>query len=152
VATQKTMASGQVSFDMKLVDRVVFQQEDTFESFVGQFQIHTNKIICVVNGTHLKHYTPDSIPVLQLVFDHKQTKGKITEYHFRNLNGNTRYCFFSREAAKLFYPRLDQVDTIPNTIKTNFVKLQQPKEVVIIDRGKRLVFPCVDCQVIASSS
>ena len=37
-------------------------------------------------------------------------KRKLPEYYFRDINDNTLYCVFSREAAMIFYPRLDEVD------------------------------------------
>jgi hypothetical protein len=90
-----------------------FDQDDTFENFIGQFQPVCSKLICIIDGTILRYYDkPGSIPK-NIRFDYKQHKRKITEYYFRDIGTDSLYCVFGRPAALIFYPRLDEVDPMP---------------------------------------
>jgi len=101
-------------FDIKIPEGhvVQFEQESTFENFIGQFQLFCPKLLCVVDGSCLRYYDkPGTIPT-NIRFDYKQRRGKLTEYYFRDIGNDSLYCVFSREAAKIFYPRIDEVDPI----------------------------------------
>lgn len=77
----------------------------------------------------------------------------ITEYYFRDINTDSLYCVFGREAAKLFYPRIDEVD--PNG-KSELTPVQpiiqkiksQPSTITIIDNGSIFTFPNPNYQII----
>lgn len=118
------------AFDVKIPqDYIVqFEREATFENFIGQFQPICSKLLCVVNGTSLHYYdkrnTPsreprangsaNSLPK-EVRFDYKQRRDKVggnslTEYYFRDIGNDNLYCVFGREAARIFYPRIDEVD------------------------------------------
>jgi len=34
--------------------QIKFEQDETFENFVSQFQQHCRKLLCVINGSNLK--------------------------------------------------------------------------------------------------
>lgn len=163
-----------------------FEQDLSFENFIGQFQVFCpTKLLCIVDGTSLRFYDrPGTIPV-NIRFDYKQRRGKFIEYYFRDIENDSLYCVFGREAAKIFYPRIDDVDPIKslresgaparisntesksgnnqnydmkhpiNNIisrkslpeiktQTNGKNIPDPgdiNEIIIIDKGVRLVFP-----------
>lgn len=106
--------SQNLSFDLKIPDgsKIELGHDYTFENFIGQFQTWCPKILCIVNGVCLRYYDgqQDTIPK-NLRFDYKQQRNGITEYYFRDIYTNTVYCVFNREAAKIFYPRLDDVES-----------------------------------------
>lgn len=108
-------------FDIKIPEGhvVQFEQESTFENFIGQFQLFCPKLLCVVDGSCLRYYDkPGTLPN-NIRFDYKQRRGKLTEYYFRDIGNDSLYCVFSREAAKIFYPRIDEVDPIDIKGKVN---------------------------------
>ncbi|CAH6421705.1 Hypothetical protein HVR_LOCUS1345 [uncultured virus] len=110
-------------FDIKIPEgrMVRFEQEATFENFVGQFQLFCPKLLCVVDGTILRYYDkPGTLPT-NIRFDYKQRRGPLTEYYFRDIETDTLYCVFGREAAKIFYSRIDEID--PNGIKDMIVDI-----------------------------
>lgn len=89
---------------------VEFGQEVTFENFIGQFQPYCGKLLCVVDGTILHYYDKKGPLPTNLRFDYKQRRRTLTEYYFRSIDTDTLYCVFGREAARSFYPRIDDVD------------------------------------------
>lgn len=109
-----------LSFELKIPgdNSVKFYQEETFENFIGQFQRFCPKLICIVNGTILRYYDRTSSLPNNIRFDYKQRRGTVTEYYFRDNNDDTLYCVFGREAASIFYPRINFVDPITN-LQTN---------------------------------
>ena len=104
------------AFDIKIPEghNIQFEQEATFENFIGQFQRDCPKLICVINGTNLRYYDKSTQLPNNIRFDYKQRKGTLTEYYFRDINDDTLYCVFGREAATIFYPRINEID--PNGI------------------------------------
>jgi hypothetical protein len=104
--------SQKLSFDIKIPDghTVQFTKESTFENFIGQFQPYCPKILCVIDGTNLVYYDKTGSLPDNIRFDYKQRRGILTEYYFRNIIDDTRYCVFGREAASIFYSRIDEVD------------------------------------------
>jgi len=108
--------SQNLAFSITIPDGQIIQftKEATFENFIGQFQPFCPKLLCVVDGTSLQYYDKKAALPTNIRFDYKQRRGLLTEYYFRNIGDDTLYCVFGREAAKLFYPRIDEVD--PNGI------------------------------------
>lgn len=102
------------SFDIKILEgsSIQFSQEATYENFIGQFQQYCPKLICVIDGTSLHYYDKTSSLPTNVRFDYKQRRGTVTEYYFRDINDDTLYCVFGREAAAIFYPRINIVDSI----------------------------------------
>jgi hypothetical protein len=151
-----------LSFNMILNDKIIFNQDSTFENFIGQFQTSCSKILCIENGSYLKFYDKNSPIPMNIRFDYKQSRSNLTEYYFRDIQTNDQYCVFGRECAKLFFPRIDEVDPIqPNVqpiIKSEKISKQpevtKPKRpiitkhtnkgITIIDQGKTLTFLDID--------
>lgn len=104
--------SQNLSFDIKIPEghMVQFNQEATFENFIGQFQQLCSKLLCVIDGTQLRYYDNANALPTNIRFDYKQRRGKITEYYFRDIGNDTLYCVFGRESAKIIFPRIDEVD------------------------------------------
>lgn len=99
-------------FTIKIPDgsNIQFSHDSSFENFIGQFQSHCSKILCVINGNNLRYYDTISEPIRNIRFDHKQQRRNFTEYYFRHIEDGNWYCVFGRESARLFYPRIDEVD------------------------------------------
>lgn len=167
-----------LSFDIEIPEgrKVKLTQESTFEHFVAQFQPYTSKLLCVVDGTSLCYYDKSRALPANIRFDYKQRRGSVTEYYFRDIDKNTLYCVFGREAARTIYPRIDHVDPInnsepplepivpsrpgladipinkPGRSKMPLFHESHPcettsKHIVIIDKGVRLKFPNPDYPV-----
>lgn len=124
---------------------VKIEQETTFENFVGQFQAFCPKLLCVVDGTCLRYYDKYTDIPKDIRYDYKQRRENLVEYYFRDIHNDSLYCVFGREAAKIFYPRIDEVDVDKtNGVKIeeekNGVKIEAKKRVTIVDKGIRYVF------------
>jgi hypothetical protein len=151
-------------FDIKLPDGklVHFDQDVTFENFVGQFQAGCPKLLCVVDGTVLRHYDRHGALPKNIRFDYKQVRNGIVEYYFRDIGTDSLYCVFGRDPARIFYPRIDEVDPEPASepISTSIantsvntkvipavpitVSSTTPLHITIIDSGLTLKFPNPD--------
>lgn len=107
------MASN-LSFDITIPEghTLQFNQEATFENFIGQFQLMCPKLLCIIDGTSLRYYDKSNTLPTNIRFDYKQRRGKLTEYYFRDIGNDSLYCVFGREAAKVIYPRIDDVDPL----------------------------------------
>lgn len=93
------------SFTLETIDNVVFKNNSDFKDFIGQFQIHCKKLLCVVNN-RLKFYSrkdeiPKNIKLLEIKNNHN-----IEEYYFEDLDTHDIYCIFGKNAATTFYPPL----------------------------------------------
>src|SRR5438067_1372714 len=99
------------AIELENISRIQFEQESTFESFIEQFQPHFPKILCVVNDKYLRYYDKKGPFPHPIRFDHKQRRGKSTNYYFKDIDGPNCYCIFGIENARRIYPRLDQVDS-----------------------------------------
>lgn len=101
------------TFDLELPPEEAFLtilQNSTMEALVGQLQSYTDKLLCVIDGTTLHYYqTPGQLPK-KIRFEHKQLRNGIMEYYFRDIRNDNLYCVFGREAAKIFFPEIDQKD------------------------------------------
>jgi len=76
---------------------VKFDNGFTYENFIGQFQKHSSKILCIVNQKILHIYDKnDKYPEL-LKFEYTKKHNDINEFYFKNRN-NDLYCFFGKEA------------------------------------------------------
>jgi len=76
---------------------VKFDNGFTYENFIGQFQKHSSKILCIVNQKILHIYDKnDKYPEL-LKFEYTKKHNDIDEFYFKNRN-NDIYCFFGKEA------------------------------------------------------
>ena len=89
---------------------IQFNQGDTFENSIGQFQPISSNLLCVIDGTMLHYYDKNGPFPTNIRFDYKQRRGILSEYYFRNIGDDTLYCVFGRELASRFYPRIDEVD------------------------------------------
>lgn len=101
-----------MSFDMRIPnDKMIrFDQNESCENFIGQFQPFCSKLLCIINGTYLHYYDNASSLPANIRFDYKQQRSNLTEYYFRQCDDNTQYCVFGREAATIFYSNIDNVD------------------------------------------
>jgi hypothetical protein len=73
---------------------VKFDNGFTYENFIGQFQKHSSKILCIVNQKILHIYDKnDKYPEL-LKFEYTKKHKDIDEFYFKMINTNNIYCFF----------------------------------------------------------
>ncbi len=108
-------------FKIFIPEKIEFFNGSTFENFMGQFQKYSTSILCIIDGALLKIFnTHDHIPK-NIRFDYKLNKEYVIEYYFRDIEDNTLYCVFGRDAAKIFFPHLDRVDPhiVSNRNNTN---------------------------------
>ena len=76
---------------------VKFDNGFTYENFIGQFQKHSSKILCIINEKILHIYDKnDKYPEL-LKFEYTKKHNDIDEFYFKNTD-NDLYCFFGQEA------------------------------------------------------
>lgn len=116
------------SFTLETIDDVVFKNNSEFKDFIGQFQIHCKKLLCIVNNNKLKFYSrKDEIPKNIKLLEIKNNT--IDEYYFQDLDTQDIYCLFSKNAACIFYPPLNE-------------KPEKPKKPILISYAKdsKMVF------------
>lgn len=105
-------------------DAINFENDATFENFIGQFQAVCGKLLCIIDGKRLKIYeTVKSIPV-GLQFEYTKNVAGVKEYHFVDPGTKTTYCVFGDEAVKIFFPSVEnsvsqEVSIIENGIKSS---------------------------------
>ena len=123
-------------FDIKIPEGhlVKFEQDSTFENFIGQFQAFCPKLLCVIDGSCLRYYDKQGAIPKNIRFDYKQRRGKSIEYYFRDIGNESLYCVFGREAAKIFYPRIDEVDPIDQSSTSGFSQ----KEIAPANESKQI--------------
>jgi hypothetical protein len=76
---------------------VKFDNEFTYENFIGQFQKHSDKILCIINSKSLHIYDKNDKHPELLKFEYTKKHNDINEFYFKNKN-NDLYCFFGQEA------------------------------------------------------
>lgn len=145
--------------EIKCKENIIIQQDMTFERFVEQFQKCTSQILCIIDNSIIHYFDINNIPPQKNIrFDRKRKGKNSTEYYFRHIHDNTLYCIFGRESAKKFYHNIDNIDPIhPNDNKFEYMlekynkkqeipnnqiikpitsKIEDEKEIVIVDRGE----------------
>lgn len=91
---------------------VLIKQNQRLEEFVWQFQHICDKILCIVNGTHVRFLDKKNPNVDNHVsFYYKLTHPHTTEYYFRDRYDNV-YCIFGIENAKCISHDIDENDII----------------------------------------
>jgi len=130
-----------ISFDLKNSEfhSLKITQEASFENFVSQFQPYSPKLLCVIDGTILHYYDKSGPFPSNLRFDYKQRRSILTEYYFRDIHTDILYCVFGYDSAKLFYPRLDSVDSSSSIIK--FPSLLTPSPLLTAPTTKSHILP-----------
>jgi hypothetical protein len=106
---------------------VKFDNGFTYQNFIGQFQKHSSKILCIVNEKILHIYDKnDKYPEL-VKFVYTKKKIDIDEFYFRNIN-NDLYCFFGQEA--LTFLNINDINSYNETSqnKQSKVDLSQIKQ------------------------
>jgi len=108
---------------------VKFDNGFTYENFIGQFQKHSSKILCIVNEKILHIYDKnDKYPEL-LKFVYTKKKTDIDEFYFKNIN-NDLYCFFGQEA--LTFLNINDINSYNETSqikqsKSDLIQIEQSK-------------------------
>jgi hypothetical protein len=118
---------------------VKFDNGFTYENFIGQFQKHSSKILCIVNEKILHIYDKnDKYPeLLKFVYTKKNTD--IDEFYFKNIN-NDLYCFFGQESLTFLnihdinsYNETSQI----NQSKSDIIQINQSKsDIIQINQSK----------------
>lgn len=80
---------------------IFLSQDSTLENLAGQLQKNTDKLICVINGKHLRFYEKnENFPPTS--FSRKHEVNDVTEYYF--IDSRNSYCIFDEMMAKIFNP------------------------------------------------
>lgn len=135
-----TFSDEELSIKISEGSRIKFQQEMTFENFMGQFQQNCHMILCIINGTILHYYPRGSKFPNNIRFDYKHRRGSITEYYFRDNDDETLYCVFGREAAKHFYPKINEVDEEKPRNRRIIEPIVSSNDIIIIDGRVKSTF------------
>lgn len=135
---------------------IQIEQDINIENFISQFQQYTDKIICVVNSNIIKYYdAKDKLPQ-NLRFDNKKRYNSDYQYYFRSIDDDDLYCVFGRNAAKMLFPRLDEIDQ--DNLSNISVKLTQHRPIsssmnkLNISSVKSTSFPSFDNNIIQIST
>jgi hypothetical protein len=103
---------------------VKFDNGFTYENFIGQFQKHSSKILCIVNQKILHIYDKnDTYPEL-LKFEYTKKHNDINEFYFKNRN-NDLYCFFGKEA--LTFLNINDINSYNEKLQIAKSKAEQSK-------------------------
>lgn len=110
------MASRTASFDIKVPDphSIKIQDGMTYENVISQLQAFSPHILCLVDGKTLECWDSEHAARINLRFDHKQRRGDVADYYFRDIATQKQYCVFGREYAQKLFPRLNDVDPVPH--------------------------------------
>ena len=111
---------------------VKFDNGFTYENFIGQFQKHSSKILCIVNQKILHIYDKnDKYPEL-LKFEYTKKHNDINEFYFKNRN-NDLYCFFGKEA--LTFLNINDINSYNEKLQIEKSKAEQSKvDLIEIER------------------
>jgi uncharacterized protein YjbI with pentapeptide repeats len=118
---------------------VKFDNGFTYQNFIGQFQKHSSKILCIVNEKILHIYDKnDKYPEL-VKFVYTKKKIDIDEFYFKNIN-NDLYCFFGQEA--LTFLNINDINSYNATSKieqskSDIIQIEQSKsDIIQIEQSK----------------
>ncbi len=115
---------------------LILHDGESINSFIGQLQNYCPKLICLVNGKYLKYYDKKANIPKNIRFEHKKDTGPVVEYYFKDCDDGSIYCVYGIDAAKIFYPQLNEYP------------MQNNKSyITIIDKGVKFLFPNVDHNV-----
>jgi hypothetical protein len=131
-----------------LSNKIEMIQDQNIYNFISQFQLLTDKIICLVNGTkiHLYEDNNDDFPN-KIKLSHKDRSNNLmTLYHFNDVDTKDSYCLFGKKFARKFLSNITKKSEnscrfnyikssiINNPIKNNcMIKIIDNHETVIID-------------------
>ena len=145
--------------NLSISTKCIINQDMSIYDFIGQFQLSSSKLLCIINGTTLHYYEDHQIPT-DICFSNKDGN----KYYF--IDNINMYCIFGEEAAKRFYPsienelitddkssksikfkplnmpRLSDKQTI--AINNPIIKIsteQEPDKIIITDKGREFIFP-----------
>jgi len=137
-----------------LSNKIEIMQDQNLYEFISQFQLLTNKILCLINLNILHLYDDDDEDFPKNVkLSHKNHYNLMTIYHFNDLDTKDNYCLFGKKFAKRFLSCVTRKcesihkfnyiksSIINNSIDNNcLIKIIDNSETTIIDNDVKLIF------------
>jgi hypothetical protein len=106
-----------------LSNKIEITQDQNIYDFISQFQLLTNKILCLINGIKLHLYDDnddDDLPK-KIKLSHKDRSNNLmTIYHFNNPDTKDSYCLFGKKYARKFL--LNVTKKSENSCRFNYIK------------------------------
>lgn len=129
-----------------LSNKIEITQDQNIYDFISQFQLLTNKIICLVNKSKLHLYDDNDYDYPKKVkLTHKdRTNSSMTIYHFNDMDTKDHYCLFGKEFTQRFLSNIKKISdnsckfryiksSIINNPTNNLIKIIDNNEIIIID-------------------
>jgi len=130
-----------------LSNKIEITQDQNIYDFVSQFQLLTNKILCLINKSKLHLYDDDDDFPKKVKLSHKDHSNNLmTIYHFNDLDTKDTYCLFGKEFVRRFLLNITnksenscifryiKSSIVNNPTKNNcLIKIIDNNEIIIID-------------------
>jgi hypothetical protein len=128
-----------------LSNKIEITQDQNIYDFISQFQLLTNKIICLINKSklHLFDDDDDDYPK-KIKLSHKERHNLMTIYHFNDVDTKDHYCLFGKDFTRRFLSNIKKIadnsckfryikSSIVNNSTNNLIKIIDNSEITIID-------------------
>ena len=144
-----------ISNKLVLSNKIEIVQDQNIYDFISQFQLLTNKIICLINKSKLHLYEDEDNDFPRNVkLSHKDhSNDSITIYHFTEIDTKDNYCLFGKKFAQRFLSSVTKKSeslckfnyirsSIVNNPSTNncLIKIIDNSETIIIDDNIKIIF------------
>lgn len=138
-----------------LSNKIEITQDQNIYDFISQFQLLTNKILCLINNSKLHLYEDDDDDFPNNIkLSHKdRTNSLMTIYHFNDINTKDNYCLFGKKFARRFLSNATKKSEssckfnyirssiVNNRTKNNcLIKVIDNSETIIIDDNNKITF------------
>lgn len=138
-----------------LSNKIEITQDQNIYNFISQFQLLTNKILCLVNETKLHLYNDDDDDFPKNIkLSHKDRNNNLmTIYHFNDIDTKDKYCLFGKKFVRRFLSAITKKSEnscrfnyikssiINNPVKNNcLIKIIDNSETIIIDNDNIQTF------------
>lgn len=105
-----------------LSNKIEITQDQNIYNFISQFQLLTNKILCLVNDNKLHLYNDDDDDFPKKIkLSHKdRTNNLMTIYHFNDIDTKDTYCLFGKKTTRRFLSAITKKSE--NSCRFNYIK------------------------------
>ena len=105
-----------------LSNKIEMTQDQNIYDFVSQFQLSTNKILCLINKSKLHFYddNDNDFPKKVKLAHKDRSNNLMTIYHFNDVDTKDVYYLFGKESAQRFL--LSITKRSESSCKFNYVK------------------------------
>ena len=138
-----------------LSNKIEITQDQNIYDFISQFQLLTNKILCLINKIKLHLYddNDDDFPKNVKLSHKDHSNNLMTIYHFNDLETKDSYCLFGKKFTRRFLSSITKKSEslckfnyikssiISNPTKNNcLIKIIDNSETIIIDNNIKMSF------------